>query len=130
MSSTCTNMFSPKPEWSVDQIPDLSGKVIIVTGGNTGIGKDTVKALLNNNAKVYIAGRNPPRVNEAIEDFKRETGKEALFLQVNLGDLNTIQHGFPWYSVLWSFWAPCPYLGDCRIYKLPSSSAPWPWIRG
>ncbi|EJF62090.1 NAD(P)-binding protein [Dichomitus squalens LYAD-421 SS1] len=91
MSSTCTNMFPPKPEWSVDQIPDLSGKVIIVTGGNTGIGKETVKALLNHNAKVYIAGRNPQRVNEAIEDLKKETGKEALFLQVDLGDLTTIQ---------------------------------------
>ena len=32
-----------KPTWSPEEIPDLSGKVVIVTGGTSGLGLDTVR---------------------------------------------------------------------------------------
>ncbi|KAJ8591108.1 NAD(P)-binding protein [Rhizopogon salebrosus TDB-379] len=83
--------FPPKSKFRVDDIPDLTGKVIIVTGGNTGIGKETAKALLAHNAKVYVAARSQEKVEAAIKDLKNSTGKEAIFLKLDLGDLKSVK---------------------------------------
>ncbi|PCH40726.1 NAD(P)-binding protein [Wolfiporia cocos MD-104 SS10] len=84
-------MMPPSPKWSVDQIPDLEGKVMIVTGGYAGIGKETTRALVAHNAKVYIAGRSAVKAEAVIEEFKRETGRDALFLQLDLADLGSVK---------------------------------------
>ncbi|KAG9225993.1 hypothetical protein CCMSSC00406_0009090 [Pleurotus cornucopiae] len=84
-------IFPGKPKFSVDEIPDLTGQVIIVTGANTGIGKETVKALLAHNAKVYIAARNEEKTRVAIQDLKAATGKEAYYLHLDLADLKAIK---------------------------------------
>ncbi|KAK7061205.1 NAD P-binding protein [Favolaschia claudopus] len=81
----------PKSKFSVADIPDLSGQVMIVTGGNSGVGKETVKALLQHNAKVYVAARSEEKAKAAITDLKSETGKEAQLLLVDLADLHSIK---------------------------------------
>ncbi|KAI0260316.1 NAD(P)-binding protein [Gloeopeniophorella convolvens] len=89
--STTLQSFPPKPQWGVNDIPDLAGKVVIVTGGNTGVGKETVRALLKHNAKVYLAARTPDKARAAIEDLKIDTGNEAIFLQLDLADLISVR---------------------------------------
>ncbi|KAL1685471.1 hypothetical protein GGG16DRAFT_129381 [Schizophyllum commune] len=91
MGQIASQLFPPKSKFSVNDIPDLSGKVMLVTGGNSGIGKETVKALLQHNAKVYIGARSPERAADAIKDLLKETGKEAYFLRIDLGDLKSVK---------------------------------------
>ncbi|KAF8132514.1 hypothetical protein EV363DRAFT_1328669 [Boletus edulis] len=71
-------------------LPDLSGKVIIVTGGNAGIGYATVKHLARKGAKVYMAARSKTRAEEAIAKLKREGlgpgNGEVVWLELDLVD--------------------------------------------
>ena len=45
-------------KWTTTDIPDLSGKTIIVTGGNSGLGYESVKAYVAKNASVFMACRS------------------------------------------------------------------------
>ncbi|KAI8802827.1 hypothetical protein BJ742DRAFT_831567 [Cladochytrium replicatum] len=74
--------------FSTNDIPDLTGKTAIVTGGNTGIGLTTVKALLEKNAKVYLAARNPARAQPAIDEIRKEMPNAKVeFMQLDLADI-------------------------------------------
>lgn len=49
------------------------------------------QALLEHNAKVYLAARSSDKGHEAIYRLKAETGKEAIFHQLDLSDLRDIK---------------------------------------
>ena len=60
--------------WTPGELPDLAGKLFVITGGNSGIGFEAAKILAGKNADVVIAVRNA------------EKGKQALAKLVNLGE--------------------------------------------
>ncbi|KZW00347.1 NAD(P)-binding protein [Exidia glandulosa HHB12029] len=86
-----TQNFPPPPTWSVDDIPDQTGRVHLVTGGNAGLGFETTKALLKKNATVYIATRNRWKAGEAILQLKDQTGREARFFELDLASLDSVK---------------------------------------
>ncbi|KAL7416913.1 NAD-binding protein [Mrakia frigida] len=97
MASLTLNMLwnqclPSKPTWSIDEIPDLTGKVAAVTGGYGGVGLETVKALLKKNAHVYILGRSTSKGEEAISKLK-DVGGTVEFIVVDLEDLASVRKG-------------------------------------
>lgn len=52
--------------FSEADVPPQRGKVVLVTGGNAGIGRQVAKVLLAKGAQVIIAGRSESKVNEAV----------------------------------------------------------------
>ncbi|CAG8784341.1 21460_t:CDS:2 [Cetraspora pellucida] len=85
-------MFNKK-HFVFTDIPDLSGKVAIVTGGNTGIGIVTARELARKNAHVFVASRNKERGESAVELIKKDTNKDSVeFLQLDLTSLNAVKH--------------------------------------
>ncbi|KAF3392114.1 hypothetical protein DPV78_010759 [Talaromyces pinophilus] len=79
--------FSKK--FSVEDIPNLTGKVIIVTGGATGIGKEAVKQLLKHNAKVYVASRSKGKFDQLfnyLESIDPHMTAGLHFLELDLSD--------------------------------------------
>jgi len=91
MWQSFSQTFPPSPKFTVEDIPDLQGKVAIVTGGNTGIGKEIVRHLLNHNARVYLTARDAEKGRNAIEELKNDTGKEAQLLHMDLASLSSVR---------------------------------------
>ncbi|KAI9464792.1 NAD-P-binding protein [Russula earlei] len=87
-----SQLFPPEPTWTAKDVPDQTGKTVIVTGGNGGIGKETARVLLSKGAKVYIATRSEDKSQQAIEELKRDTGKDAVFfIKLDLADLVSVK---------------------------------------
>ncbi|MCU1352924.1 MAG: dehydrogenase, short-chain alcohol dehydrogenase like [Acidimicrobiales bacterium] len=63
---------------------DLTGKVAVVTGANSGIGKETALALARMGATVVMCARDPERGAVAVADIRAQTGSD----RVELGDLD------------------------------------------
>ncbi|KAJ3860028.1 NAD-binding protein [Lentinula novae-zelandiae] len=91
MGTYWSQTFPPTSNFNVDNMEDFSGKVVIVTGGNSGVGKEIIHALLLHNAKVYMASRNVQQARMAIQELRAQTGKEALFLQLDLSSLREVK---------------------------------------
>lgn len=78
--------------WTKKDIRDLTGKVAIVTGGNSGIGYETSLALAENYATVILAVRNLNKGHEAVDKIKREfPNANVHVLKLDLNDLESIK---------------------------------------
>lgn len=71
----------------------LDGKVAIVTGATSGMGRDSAKLFAAEGAKVVITGRNEERAKEVVDDIKDEGG-EAIYVIADMANLDDVEKIF------------------------------------
>jgi len=69
-----------KAKWTIDDAPSLAGKIIIVTGGNSGLGYESVKVFSQKGATVVLACRDVKKGAIARKQYLRRPGKKILKL--------------------------------------------------
>lgn len=74
----------------------MSGKTVIVTGANSGIGKATTVEIVKRQGRVIMACRDTNRAEEAAREILLETGagtRQLVIKQLDLASLKSV-HSF------------------------------------
>jgi NAD(P)-dependent dehydrogenase (short-subunit alcohol dehydrogenase family) len=71
---------------------ELKGQTFLVTGANSGIGKETARGLAGRGARVVVAGRSEEKTRAAIDEIVADTDNSNLdFIHLDLGDLASVR---------------------------------------
>lgn len=75
-----------------EDISNLQGRVFIVTGANSGIGKETVKELAKRKATIIMACRNMQNAKNVISEIRHQTPNgELIPMELDLASLSSIR---------------------------------------
>ena len=84
--------MSASTSWTPERIPDLSGRNILITGANSGLGLETARLLAGRGAKVVMACRSPEKGEAAMADIRGDHPQADLVLmQLDLADLDSVR---------------------------------------
>lgn len=78
--------------WQVDNLAAQSGRTVVVTGGNSGIGFEAAKVLAAKGARVIIACRDENKAQIACDEIAAVTSGNIEFVVLDLASLRSV-HG-------------------------------------
>src|SRR5439155_25686275 len=79
-------------EWMVDDMPDQTGRTILVTGANSGLGLCSAEALASRGARVLMGCRNEVKAAAALEAVKNAAADAAAeVVPLDLADLDDVR---------------------------------------
>lgn len=77
--------------WSAKDIPSLEGRVALVTGANSGLGLESVRALAARGATVILACRSRSRAEASQSQLQKHGQLRLELLDLDLADLNSVE---------------------------------------
>lgn len=87
-----SNLYNFDPQTS---IPDLSGKVVLVTGANTGLGYQTVLQIAQHNpSRIYLTARSKSKFDTAMAELQKVVPSAIdmiHFVQLDLASLASVK---------------------------------------
>jgi NAD(P)-dependent dehydrogenase (short-subunit alcohol dehydrogenase family) len=84
--------MSNKSKWNASKIADLNGKVIIITGATSGLGKEATQVLAEKNATIIMAVRNVSKAETIKNEILKQHPKANIeTLQLDLSSLDSIK---------------------------------------
>ncbi|MFZ6005646.1 MAG: oxidoreductase [Actinomycetota bacterium] len=79
-------------KWTASDIPDLTGRTIVITGANSGLGLRSAEALAAHGAHVVMACRNAEKAAAALESVKAQaTGAAPEVVALDLSSLRSVR---------------------------------------
>ncbi|KAM4745419.1 retinol dehydrogenase 11 [Anableps anableps] len=74
------------------ELKRLDGKTVLITGGNSGTGKETAVALATRGAHVIIACRDPEKAEKAVREIKLQSRSFNVFhMELDLANLRSVR---------------------------------------
>ncbi len=79
-------------KWTAADLPELSGRVFVVTGGNSGLGLETSRELARKGGHVVIACRNATQARTALENIRTSAPRASVeSMSLDLADLASVR---------------------------------------
>lgn len=92
---TTPDLSKITPKFDATKVPSMEGKIVVITGANSGVGYINALEIARNGGKVILACRNEEKgnlaakqINEAIASFSNKG--EAVFMKLDVSSLKSV----------------------------------------
>ena len=77
--------------WNQNNLPDLTGKKFLITGGTSGLGLSAARELVKANAQVVFTARSENKAQSALNQISAKSNSRISYLLMDLTDLSSVK---------------------------------------